>query len=113
MISMSVILHFRRWRVLRRNALPAWSAPTRSSAAIFPVSTSLDSILSHLTENRDRCEFHVATINQGRNWVDLTEQSNDLESGEGREHRHRVGLHFQSRVHDPTRRPVSLADDHL
>src|SRR6266404_9143012 len=99
----------------------AWSAPLEARQQSFPSRRPWNPILSQLTENRDRCEFHVATIDlrsscdatPRRELVDLTEQSNDLESGEGREHRHRVGLHSQSRIHDPTRRPVSLADDHL
>jgi hypothetical protein len=44
---------------------------------------------------------------------DLTEQSNDLESREGREYRHGIGLYSQSRIHDSTRRPITLADDNL
>jgi len=36
-----------------------------------------------------------------------------MESREGREHRHGIGLYSQSRIHDSTRRPITLADDNL
>jgi hypothetical protein len=49
----------------------------------------------------------------GRGLVGLTEQSNDLESREGAGHRHRTGLHSQSWIHYPTRRPIFLTDNDL
>jgi len=44
---------------------------------------------------------------------DAREQSHDVESREGREHRHGIGLYSQSRIHDSTRRPITRADDNL
>ena len=44
---------------------------------------------------------------------DAREQSHDMESREGREHRHGIGLYSESRIHDPTRRPITRADDNL
>jgi hypothetical protein len=55
----------------------AWSAPLEARQQSFPSRRPWNPILSQLTENRDRCEFHVATINlhsscdatgRGGNW---------------------------------------------
>ena len=136
---MSVILHVRRRVALRRNFDPGlvracsktpmgWS-PVAILLAFTP-SLSVEernSILSQLTEKRDRCQSPAATIipsatdaahgvclsSIGPGTFDAREQSHDVESREGREHRHGIGLYSQSRIHDSTRRPITFADDNF
>src|SRR5260370_41204333 len=58
----------------------AWSAPLEARQQSFPSRRPWNPILSQLTENRVRCEFHVATIDlrsscdatgRGGNWATL------------------------------------------
>src|SRR6266849_395729 len=47
----------------------AWSAPLEARQQSFPSRRPWNPILSQLTENRDRCEFHVATIDIGSGFI--------------------------------------------
>src|SRR5260370_31413061 len=58
----------------------AWSAPLEARQQSFPSRRPWNPILSQLTENRVRCEFHVATLDlrsscdatgRGGNWPTL------------------------------------------
>src|SRR5215813_2832747 len=137
MISMSVICMFgAAWRSAeirsRLGLRPLEDACGGCPVAMLLAFPSLsveerNSILSQLTEKRDRCQSPAATIipsatdaahsvclsSIGPGTFDAREQSHDVESREGREHRHGIGLYSQSRIHDPTRRPITRADDNL
>src|SRR5260370_30386917 len=93
----------------------AWSAPLEARQQSFPSRRPWNPILSQLTENRDRCEFHVATIDlrsscdatgRGGNWSTLRSNRMIWRVGKGAKLDIGTGAHSRPRFASPQHHPA-------